>query len=425
MKTVTSFWTTQFPRPTDLPIASDLPAQVDVAIVGSGYTGLNAARVVAKSGAKTAVFEQNHIGWGASSRNGGMATPGIKQKAKVMFQRYGKEKGVEFWQASLDAIDLIDDLVKEEQIDCTWKRVGHVALIVKPSHLEGLRQSQAWMKQNLGHETQLLTAAELPSDIGGSGYYGGLADETSGGLNPAKYTFGLARVAAKYGAALCEETAVSHIKKLADGYELHTNRGVVKAKEIVMATNGYMDGAVPAIKPKIFPMGSYIIVTEPLSPELQQKLSPKGRMFYTSAWFLNYFRLTPDGRFLWGGRNNLTPNLDLRKSAAILQQQMAAAFPDLADIPIAYSWGGQLGGTFDLMPHIGRTADGIHYAHGFGGHGLSIATCVGTEMGKLLTGEINRSPFAEIPEMNYFFYRGKPWFLPFAAWYFRLLDKMA
>jgi len=421
MKTVTSFWTTQSPRPTDLPIADELPSQVDVAIVGSGYTGLNVARIVAKSGAKTAVFEQNHIGWGASSRNGGMATPGIKQKTKVMMKWYGKEKGLELWQTSLDAIDLIDTLVKEEQIECDWKRVGHVALIVKPSHLEGLRQSQAWMKQHLGHETQVLTADELPSDIGGSNYYGGMVDETSGGLDPAKYTFGLARAAARHGAALYEETAVSNIKKTAVGYEIQTNHGVVKAKEVVMATNGYTGGTVPALKPKIFPMGSYIIATEPLSAELQQKLSPKGRMFYSSKWFLNYFRLTPDGRMLWGGRNNLSPNLDLAESASILRRQMIEVFPDLADTPIAYSWGGQLGGTFDLMPHIGR-ADGIHYALGYGGHGLSIATYIGTEMGKLLTGEISRSPFAEIPESLHFFYRGKPWFLPLAAWWFRFLD---
>jgi glycine/D-amino acid oxidase-like deaminating enzyme len=181
---------------------------------------------------------------------------------------------------------------------------------------------------------------------------------------------------------------------------------------------------LPQLKPKIFPVGSYIIVTEPLAPALQQKLSPKGRMIYDTKWFLNYFRLTPDGRMLWGGRNNLSPNLDLQDSAERLREQMVKVFPDLADEPITHSWTGQLGLTFDLMPHIGRV-EGIHYAFGYGGHGLSIATYLGTEVGMLLAGQKTSSPFAEIPHQTMFFYRNKPWFLPFAAQYYRFLDRVS
>jgi glycine/D-amino acid oxidase-like deaminating enzyme len=168
-------------------------------------------------------------------------------------------------------------------------------------------------------------------------------------------------------------------------------------------------------------VGSYIIVSEPLPADLQHKLSPKKRMFYDSKNFLNYFRLTPDGRMLWGGRNDLSTDLDLNESASILTKQVCTIFPELNDVKFTHSWTGKLGITFDLMPHIGQT-NGIHYALGYGGHGLSIATYLGTEIGLLMTGQKNRSPYEEIPHQTMFFYKKNPWFLPFAAKWYQFLD---
>jgi len=178
---------------------------------------------------------------------------------------------------------------------------------------------------------------------------------------------------------------------------------------------------VPGLKPKVFPVGSYIIVTEPLPQDLQDKLSPKQRMFYDSKRFINYFRLTPDGRMLWGGRNDLSTDLDLNESAKILSNQACKVFPELNDVEITHTWTGKLGITFDLMPHIGEI-NGIHYAFGYGGHGLSIATYLGTELGLLMSGQKDRSPYKEISHQTMFFYRKEPWFLPFAAYYYRFLD---
>ncbi len=420
MKT-TTFWTDQFPRPDDLLVATAVPESVDVAIVGSGYTGLNAARVLVNSGASVAVLERHMIGWGASSRNGGMATPGIKQSLKVIWKKYGRDYAHKFWQASLDAIDLIDQIVSEHNIDCDWQRNGHVALAFKDSHFTYYQDLQKWFKDEFGHETTLVSKADLRSEIGSDLYFGGLADNYSGGIQPAKYVFGLARAVAAKGVHLCENTDVTRIEKLPTCFLVHTGNGSIKANEVLIATNGYTDKLVPKLKPKIFPVGSYIIVTEPLDEALQTELSPKGRMFYDSKNFLNYFRLTPDGRMLWGGRNNLSTNLDPQDSARRLQQTLYRAFPQLRDIPITHTWTGQLGLTFDLMPHIG-CVDGVTYAFGYGGHGLSIATYVGTEAGKLLAGKIKTSPFMEIPEDTRFFYRNRPWFLPFAAQYYRFRD---
>ena len=136
-------------------------------------------------------------------------------------------------------------------------------------------------------------------------FHGGLIDDCSGGLHPAKYVYGLAAAVARHGVLLHEKTGVQRVARDGDGFSLHTSNGVLRAKDILIATNGYTDRLVPSLKPRVFPVGSYIIVTEPLPVELQEELSPKGRMFYDSKNFLNYFRLTPDGRMLWGGRNDL------------------------------------------------------------------------------------------------------------------------
>jgi glycine/D-amino acid oxidase-like deaminating enzyme len=416
------FWTDDFPRPADLPVEQHLPQEVDVAIVGSGYTGLCAALELAKSGAAVAVLERETIGWGASSRNGGMTMPGLKQSMPVVMEKYGPQIGRALWQATIDAMHYIDEFVKDEEIDCSWQIDGYMALAWKPSHFESMKKKKAWYADTLGYtDMRLVSRDEIHEEIGTAAYYGGLVGEFGAGIHPAKYVSGLARAAARHGAKLYEQTGVNQLTRQNGRFQVHTARGELSAKEVVLATNGYTDKLVPGCKPKVFPVGSYCIVTEPLSPELQNKLSPNRRMFYDSKWFLNYFRLTPDGRMLWGGRNNLSTSLDLQESATILSRQLVHTFPELERVPITHTWTGKLGITFDLLPHIGRE-NGVHYAFGYGGHGLSLATYLGVEMGKLLSGEITRSPFAEVPHQTMFFYRNEPWFLPFAAWYYRFLD---
>ena len=234
-----------------------------------------------------------------------------------------------------------------------------------------------------------------------------MKDKNGTGLHPAKLVFGLAEVAARYGALLFEEAGVFNIEKENHGFTLHTARGVLKTREVIIATNGYTDQLVPGLQPKVFTVGSYSIVTEPLSKELHEEISPKDYVFYDSKWFLNYFRMTPDGRMLWGGRNNLSTSLDLQDSANTLQSQMVRVFPQLKDTPITHTWTGQLGLTFDLMPNIG-VEDGIHYAFGYGGHGLHTALYLGREIAWLIMGKIKSSPFMEIPHRTYFFYRRFP-----------------
>ena len=421
----TSFWNDDYPRPADLEVAAELPANVDVAIVGGGYTGLSAARTLVQGGVSVAVLEREHIGWGASSRNGGITGCGLKKGAPAIFKDYGEKYGHFFWRAGLDALDLVIELSEIDGIDCDLQQNGDLCVAYKPSHFEGFKERIRWHKENLGHELELVPPSELQNEIGSHAYFGGVVDHHGVGLHPAKLVYNLAQFVAAQGAILCENVGVTKIEKLAQGYSLETPRGYVEAKEIILATNGYTDRLSPTLNRKTFPVGSYSIVTEPLSDELIHEISPKGRVFWDSKWFLNYFRLTPDGRLLWGGRNNLSTTLDLANSAQTLQAQMINAFPQLADVNVTHTWTGQLGLTFDLMPNIGRLDDGIHYAVGYGGHGLHTALYLGREIAQILTGEKTSSPFMEIPHQTYFFYRDKAWFLPLAAMYYRVKDALS
>lgn len=399
----------------------ELPGEVDVAIIGGGYTGLSCARTLAKSGMRVAVLERETIGWGASSRNAGITGCGLKASMRTIIQRYGTAYGKIFWQKSLEALDIIRELVEVEGVDCNWTSPGDLCVAYKPSHYDGFKSRAEWHAAHLGHQLRLIPPAELRSEIGSDAFFGGILDEHGAGLNPARLVFGLAMVAQKYGAQLFESAGVNLVEEKSAGYVLHTRLGSVKADQILVATNGYTDQLVPGLASKIFPGGSYSIVTAPLGADLQAEISPNGRVFWDSKWFLNYFRLTPDGRLLWGGRNNLSTGLDLEKSASLLRKGMLRAFPQLEKVQITHAWTGQLGLTFDLMPHIGRRGD-IYYAFGYGGHGLHTAILLGKEVAQLMSGAIVESPFMEIPHKTYFFYRGKPWFLPLVARYYQFKD---
>ena len=210
------YWTEEYPLGKTYNVSTELPDKVDFVIIGSGYTGLTAARVLAKADSSVAVFDEKKIGWGASSRNGGMATPGLKQDIFKIYKKYGIEYAREFWKASVDAIDLLENIIQEEKINCDWSRNGHIALACKQSHYDNLPEYANWIQKELGHKKTLVPKEEIHSEIGTNYYYGGLSDEVSGGLQPAKYVDGLAKACNDYGVQLFENNRVHSIKKLGE-----------------------------------------------------------------------------------------------------------------------------------------------------------------------------------------------------------------
>jgi glycine/D-amino acid oxidase-like deaminating enzyme len=271
----------------------------------------------------------------------------------------------------------------------------------------------------------VIPANQLRKEIGSQIYAGGMVDPASAGINPARYVAGLAHAAQRAGAQLYPHTPVEQIERAGADWQLTTARGKLRARSVLLASGGYSGSATPALRRKIVPLGSYIIATEPLTERLARELSPHNRMIFDSKRFLYYFRLTPDRRMLFGGRAGFfaeTP-ATIRQSAALLRRGMIEVFPQLRDTQIEYAWGGTLDVTFDMMPHAGLLG-GLHYAIGYAGHGVAMATYLGGVLGACMAGEQVDNPFAELPFPGapLGLYDGRPWFLPLVGAWYKFLD---
>jgi glycine/D-amino acid oxidase-like deaminating enzyme len=406
-----------------------LPESVDVAVIGAGFTGLSAARTLARGGANVAVLEAQTIGWGASSRNGGMVLTGLKLGVNKLISLYGRERTQQMYAASLATIDCVEEIVGDERIDCDFSRCGHLEVACKQKHFDDYAHQAEVVAREFNHELRIVPRHELQSEIGSSIYYGGMVDEISAGLNPARYVAGLALAAMKAGAAIFENAAVVKIECEArqgtQGWRVATSRGAVWARDVFVGTSGYTGSATPALRKKLIPIGSYIITTEMLPQALALDLSPRNRMIYDSKNYLYYYRLTPDDRMLFGGRAAFFPETkdSIRQSAEILRRGMIDVYPQLRDVRVEFVWGGTLDFAFDIMPHAGQM-DGIYYAVGYAGHGVAMATWQGQQIAKMIAGEKTENPFVGIPFPGapLGLYNGKPWFLPFAGAWYKFLD---
>ncbi|MCZ7574148.1 MAG: FAD-binding oxidoreductase [Ardenticatenaceae bacterium] len=405
--------------------ARPLPERVDVAVVGGGYTGLSAARTLAQRGARVAVLEAQTFGWGASSRNGGMVLTGLKLPVGTLMARYGRETARRLFAASLASIDCVERIVHEEGIDCDFARCGHVELACKPAHFTAFARDAEVLAREFNHHVRVIPRSELGSEIGSPRYYGGLVDAVSAGLNPARYVAGLLRAAKKAGAEMFDHAPVEQFVRESGTFRVSTPRGLLRAHELFIATNGYTGTIAPALQKRVIPVGSYAIATEPLPEALTRELIPQNRMLFDSKNFLYYFRLTPDRRLLFGGRASFLPDSTrtVRASARILRRGMVEVYPQLRDAAVEHAWGGTLGFTFDMLPHAGRL-HGVAFALGYGGHGVAMATYLGARVAAALAGEAVENPFAELPFPGAPFglYHGTPWFLPLAGLWYRLLD---
>src|ERR1700694_805030 len=423
-----NFWATTVDSPAVV-ASSEMSDFVDVAIIGGGYCGLSAARTLAKRGVKVAVLEAETFGWGASSRNGGMVLTGMKLPVPTLIKRYGGEAVRKMYAASLETIDCVEQIVREENIDCNFSRCGHLEVACKQAHFDGYEESAALIQREFNHELRIIPKNELRGEIGSDIYFGGMVDETSAGLNPARYVAGLALAAQRAGACLHDRTYATSVEPETNNnarrFRLKTSKGALTAREVILATGAYTTEATPALRKKIIPIGSYHTATEILPADLSRELSPRNRMIYDSRHFLHYYRLTPDNRMLFGGRAAFFPANEntVRQSAQILRLGMISVYPQLRDTKVEYVWGGTLDFTLDVMPHAGKL-DGMYFAAGFAGHGVAAATWFGAKLAGLICGEPSDIPFDGIkfPAAPLGLRSGNTWALSLAGGWYRILD---
>jgi glycine/D-amino acid oxidase-like deaminating enzyme len=415
------------------PSSSAAPAgvagtQVDVLVVGGGYTGLAAGRRLARAGTSVLIVDREHAGWGASSRNGGQVLTGLKLDPATLVARYGNAGAARLFDAALTAIERLEALIAQEKIDCEYRRSGHIQAAYKPAHFAAFRREQALLADVFHHRVNLLSRADQRSEIGSDAYYGVLVDERSGAINPARYVAGLEDAARRAGAVVAAGVAVRRLRRHSRGWTAATSAGEIQARDVLVATNGYSDGAAPAVQRGLIPVGSYIIATEPLQPAEAAAVLPRCRMAFDSKNFLYYFRLTADRRLLFGGRAEFTPPsaTATRRAAWVLRKGLARVFPELATRAIEYAWGGNVAFTRDQIPHAGRLGrSGLFFAGGYCGHGIAMSTVLGELVASRMTGERVDHPLLDdrLPAIP--FYTGRPWFLPIVSAYYQVRDWIA
>ena len=417
------YWWEATPRPR-LPGVTP-PARADVVIVGSGYTGLCAALPIARAGRSTVVLDAEDAGWGCSTRNGGQVSTSLKPGFDDLAPLHGEERAFAMVKEGHNALAFIDALIRTEGIDCNWERVGRFTGAHNTTQYEALGRKIANQKKGLEIEAQLVSPAEQRNEIGTDAYCGGIVYPAHGALDPAKYHQGLLDRALAAGAVVIPHCPVQAIERDGTGFTVMTPRGRVTARDVIVATNGYTAPVTPELRRRVIPIGSYIIATEPLDPTLVARLMPKARVISDTRRIVVYYRLSPDRRrILFGGRVALMET-DPRVTAPKLHAELTTIFPELAQTRVTHSWLGFVAYTFDTMPHLGKWSDGLYYAMGYCGSGVSLATYFGTRIGQQVLGlKEGRTALDGLDFPTRPFYAGVPWFLaPTLIWY-RLRDRV-
>ncbi|WP_372624144.1 NAD(P)/FAD-dependent oxidoreductase [Falsiroseomonas sp.] len=421
--TTTPWWWEAAPPPPPVPVP--LPDAAEALVIGGGIAGLSCALELGRAGVKALVLDRKAIGWGASSRNGGaLSGAGSLGRAKSDITK-GLDASllaemVEEAEASFDALDA---LIAREGIDCAWRRCGRFVAAHTEGAVATLAKRADLLNRTEPGSAELLPRARLAEELATPHYHGGLVIARAGGLHPARYTQGLAAAAARHGAMLAGGGEVQGIARDGGRFIVATSAGAVRARHVMVATNGYTGRATPWHRRRVIPVASYMIATEPLGPERVQALLPKARVYGDTKKILYYFRPSPDGeRILFGGRATLS-DTDPRIGARWLHRHLLHLFPQLAGVRITHGWKGNVAFAFDMLPHVG-VQDGVHFALGCNGSGITTMTHLGGVAARMMLGGDNRaSAFARLPLTTLPFYNGTPWFMPLVTGWYRLKDR--
>lgn len=373
--------------------------EADVCIVGGGFSGLNTAIELAERGLSVVLLEAHRIGWGASGRNGGQLIRGVGHDVEQFLPVLG-EAGVDALKyMGFEAVDIVRQRIERYAIDCdlSW---GYCDLATKTRHLDGFQAEYADL-QRLGyaHPLRLVPGHEMHEVIGSDRYLGGLVDMGSGHLHPLNLALGEAAAAQSLGVRLFEQSIVERIDH-GQQVRVHTAQGCVRAQQLVLAGNAYLGNLDRTLAGKVLPAGSYIIATEPLPGALRHELLPQNMAVCDQRVALDYFRLSADGRLLFGGACHYSGR-DPKDIARYMQPKMLKVFPQLQGIGIDYQWGGMIGIGANRLPQIGRLAGqpNVYYAQAYSGHGLNATHLAGRLLAEAICGQLQGrfDLFARVP----------------------------
>ena len=418
---LTPYWWEATPRP-DM-TAARVPDAVDVAIIGSGYTGLHAALQIARDGRSTLVVDAEDAGWGCSTRNGGQISTSIKPSYEDLADRHGPQRAFDILKEGQRSLAWTNEFIAAEKIDCDFGVVGRFHAAHNPKQFAALARSVTRQPRGLEVETLVVPREQQRTELGTDAYHGGVIYQGHASLDPGRYHQGLlARVLAA-GATVVPHCPVTALDRNRGGFSVVTPQGTTRAREVVVATNGYTGKLTPWLRRRVIPIGSYMIATAPLPEEQVRRLIPNNRILSDTRKVVFYYRASPDQRrILFGGRVS-NSETDPEISGPLLHAEMVKIFPELATTRISHSWCGFIAYTFDELAHIGRH-DGLHYAMGYCGSGVGMAGYLGMRLGQQVLGlDAGRTALDDLRFQTRPLYTGNPWFLAPSVHYYRWKDR--
>ena len=371
----------------------------DVCVIGAGFTGLSAALHLAEAGFKVALLDAHRVGFGASGRNGGQLGTGQRMEQDDLLKLMGDSIGDQLWQLAEDAKDTVKSLIKDHKIDC-YLRPGVADIGLTRKQMDELHHYADFLESRYGY-TQIdkLDRSATEDLCPSPRYYGGILDHGAAHLHPLRFALGLAQAAIKAGVTIYEKTRVQEVVRGSNPV-VTTENGVLRCHHVVIACNGYLGGLEPKVARRVMPINNFIAATEPLGSEASRVLT-KDVAVADTKFVVNYFRLSHDGRLLFGGGENYSYHFP-KNIAETVRKPMTEIFPHLADVKIDYAWGGTLGITVRRMPYLTRLEPNILSASGYSGHGVGTATHAGKMMALAINGAASGfETMSKVPAMPF------------------------
>ena len=372
-------------------LTSDI--DVDICIIGGGLTGISSAINLSKKGYSVILCEARKIGWGASGRNGGQLGIGMRKDQFTIEKKLGLKHAKELWSLGLEAVEDVKNLIKENEIDCHLVN-GVMSTACFEKDIDEYKFEIEHMAKNYDFEGyQFFNKEKIREEINSKMYLAGLLNSGSYHLNPLKLTLGLAKVAQKNKVKIFENTPIEKIREEGDRVQVMSKKGLIRANQVVVACNGYLDSILGSKKNKFMPINNYVVATEPLGEKRARQIIKNNYAVCDTRFIIDYYRFSEDWRMIFGGGETFTSNF-VKNATSFVSKRMLKVFPQLQNVKIDYSWGGTLAITVNRLPHFGTLMNNkVSYAFGYSGHGLALSVLAGKLIGENIHGDHERFKF--------------------------------